>query len=98
MLLNLIYYDLFLEINKSIWKTLETFLNLPYLGCLEVWVIICQTSGCQAVINFFPSHKIIFIWFKVTGEKSQISKPKYHPVLLQHSQKTLSLEKKNYFF
>lgn len=32
---SLIYYDLFSETNKSIWKTSDTFLNLPHLGCLE---------------------------------------------------------------
>ena len=37
---SLIYYDSFLEINKCIWKMSDTCLPLPYLGCLEFWVIV----------------------------------------------------------
>lgn len=94
---SLIYCDLFSETNKPIWKTSDTFLSLPHLGCLEFWVIICQASGCQASMkNCFPSHKIIFIGLKLLGKKRNMKKSKCHPVLLQHKT-TLSLEEKKWF-
>lgn len=91
---SLIYYDLFLGINKSIWKTLDTFLHLSNL---EFGVITCQTRGCQVVMkNCFPSPRIIPIWFKMIGGKKD--KHERLTIILNISQKTLALEKKNEAF